>query len=61
MLELREVTPHLLRGLEVELVGVEAPVVRVLERVAGLDAEQGLVRIGVAGIEVVDVTCGDER
>ena len=38
-----EIDGHLLWGLEVELVGVEAPPVRVLQRVAGLDAEQRLV------------------
>ena len=56
-----EVLRHLLRRLEVELVGVEAPVVRVGERVAGLDAEQRLVRARVLVAEVVDVAGGDER
>src|SRR4029079_12964106 len=31
----REVLGHLRRGLEVELVGVEAPVIRVFQRIAG--------------------------
>ena len=56
-----EVERHLRRGLEVELVRVEVPVIRVLERVARLDAEQRLVRVGVRGGEVVDVAGGDER
>ena len=56
-----EVERHLRRGLEIELVRVEVPVVRVLERVARLDAEERLVRIGVGGGEVVDVTGRDER
>ena len=56
-----EVQRHLLRRLEVEVVGVELPVVRVLERVAGLDAEQRLVRARVLVAEVVDVAGGDER
>ena len=61
VVEPREVERHLLRGLEEELVRVEAPVVRVLERVAGLDAEQGLVRVRVVGVQVVHVTRRDER
>jgi hypothetical protein len=58
---LGEVLGHLGRGLEVELVGVEAPVLRILERVAGLDAEQRLVRARVRVVEVVDVAGRDER
>ena len=56
-----EVGGHLLRRLEVELVGLEAPVVRVLERVAGLDAEQRLVRLRVLVPQVVDVAGRDGR
>ena len=56
-----EVLGHLVRRLEVELVGVEPPAVRVGERVAGLDAEQRLVRARVLVAEVVDVAGGDER
>ncbi len=56
-----KVERHLLRGLEVELVRPELPVVRVLQRVAGLDAEQRLVRVRVGGVEVVDVAGRDER
>ena len=56
-----EVERHLLRRLEVEVVGVEPPVVRVLERVARLDAEQRLVRARVLVQEVVDVAGRDER
>ena len=56
-----EVERHLVGRLEEELVGVEAPVVRVLERVARLDAEQRLVRACVLVAEVVHVAGGDER
>ena len=56
-----EVERHLRGRLEIELVRVEAPVIRVLQRVARLDAEQCLVRVGVGGGEVVDVAGGDER
>ena len=56
-----EVEGHLLRRLEVELVRPELPVVRILERVGGLDAEECLVRVGGGGVEVVDVTRRDER
>ncbi len=56
-----EVERHLGRGLEVELVRLELPVVRVLERVARLDAEQRLVGVRVGGVEVVHVARGDQR
>ena len=56
-----KVERHLGGRLEEELVGVELPVVRVLERVAGLDAEQRLVRARVLVAEVVDVAGRDER
>ena len=52
---------HLLRRLEVELVGVELPVIRVRQRVARLDAEERLVRARVLVPQVVDVARGDER
>ena len=56
-----EVERHLLRRLEVEVVGVELPVVRVLQRVARLDAEQRLVCARIVVHEVVDVARGDGR
>ena len=56
-----EVERHLLRRLEVEVIGVELPVVRVLQRVAGLDAEERLVRARVVVHEVVDVAGRDRR
>ena len=57
----REVLGHLGRGLEIELIGVELPVVRVLQRVPGLDAEKRLVGPRVLVAEVVDVAGCDER
>ena len=57
----REVRSHLGGALEVELVGVELPAARVLQRVAGLDAEQRLVGPRVLVAEVVDVARCDER
>ncbi len=56
-----EVERHLRLRLEEELVRVEAPVVRVLERVPGLDAEERLVRERVARVEVVDVAGCHQR
>ena len=56
-----KVERHLVRRLEVEVLGVELPVVRVLERVARLDAEQRLVRARVLVAQVVDVAGRDER
>ena len=61
LLEAGEVACHLLRGLEEELVRVESPVRRVLQRVARLDAEERLVRERVLGVQVVDVTGRHER
>ena len=55
-----EVERHLLGRLEVEVVGVELPALRVLERVAGLDAEQRLVCARVLVLQVVDVAGRDE-
>ena len=52
---------HLVGGLEVELVGLEAPVAGVREGVARLDAEEGLVRRRVLVAQVVDVAGGDQR
>ncbi len=57
----REVRGHLRRRLEEELVGVEAPAVRVRERVARLDAEERLVGLGVLVVQVVDVAGRHER
>ena len=56
-----EVERHFLRGLEVELVRPELPVIGVLQRVARLDAEQRLVRVRVRCVEVVDVARRNER
>ncbi len=61
MVEAREVESHLLGRLEEELVRVESPVVRVLERVPRLDAEERFVRVRVLCVQVVDVARGDER
>ncbi len=61
VLEAREVARHLLGRLEEELARIELPVVRVLERVARLDAEERLVREGVLRVEVMDVAGRDER
>ena len=61
VLEAGEVAGHLLGRLEEELVRVETPVRRILERVPRLDAEERFVRERVVGIEVVDVARRDER
>ena len=61
VLPAREVAEHLRLRLEVEVVGVELPVVRVLERVARLDAEERLVRARVLVPEVMHVTRRDGR
>src|SRR6266511_1568070 len=57
----REVERDLVLRLEVEVIGVELPVVRVLQRVARLDAEQRFVCACILVSEVVHVAGGDER
>ena len=49
---------HLGRGLEVEVLRVELEPVRVGERLAGLHAQQHLVRLGVVRVGVVQVVGG---
>jgi len=61
---LRDVAPvvaHLRRALEVELVGVELEAPRVVQGRAGLHAQQGRVRHGVARLDVVQVIGRHER
>ena len=52
---------HLLGAADVELVGLELHPVRVVDRLAGVDAEQDVVRLGVLAGQVVGVAGGDER
>ena len=56
-----EVEQHLVGRLEVEVVGLELPVVGVLERVAGLDAEKRLVGARVDVAQVVHIAGRDRR
>ena len=58
---LRKRRLHLLGGLDEELVGLEAPAVGVIERLAGLDAEQHLVRRGILGLQVVAIVRCHQR
>ena len=58
--ELREECPHLLRRLQVELLGVEPEPFRVGLQLLLLDAEQHVVRLGVGGRRVVQVVGRDE-
>ncbi len=55
-----EELPHFFRGLQIELVGVELEPVRVVERRAGLDAQQRGVRLGVLLVGVVRVVGGEQ-
>ena len=59
--EVAEALPHLLGRLEVDLVGQVAETVRVVHRLAGLDAEQDVVGVGVLVPQVVAVVGGDQR
>lgn len=56
-----EVARHLLRRLEEELLVRELEALVVPERLAGLDAEERVVRIGILGAQVVHVAGADER
>ena len=53
--DLREDDRHLLRGFHVELLGGELPAVGIVQRGAGLDAQEGLVRARVTGLEIMRV------
>ena len=52
---------HLVRRLDVELLGLVAKPLRVVEGAARRDRHQDLVRLGVAAADVVAVGGGDER
>ncbi len=52
---------HLLRRLEIELVGGKAEAAGVVDGLAGLDAEEHLVGLGLLAIQVMAVVGGDER
>ena len=57
---LAEAFPHLLRRLQVELVGPVLQPMRVVDRLAGADAQQDVVRLVIAVAQVVDVV-GDHH
>ena len=59
--EVPEQLAHLLGGLEVELVRVELEALGVLQRGAGLHAQQRRVGLGVLRVRVVQVVGGHER
>ena len=52
---------HLLRSFDVQLVGVEAPARFVGHGLAGLDAEQDLVSLGVVAMQIMTVVGRDQR
>ena len=58
--EVAEDQRHLLGGLQVELVAVVLQAVGVVDRLAGADAEQDVVRLEVGVLQVMDVVGGDE-
>ena len=59
--QLAEEPRHFLRGFDVQLLGREPHALRILERFAGLQAEQDVVGLGVVAFEVVAVVGRDER
>ena len=52
---------HFLRSLEIELVGSELHAMRIAHGLAGLDAEQDFLGVGVLVVEIVAIVGGDER
>ena len=58
--EVLEHRRHLLGGLQVELVAVVLQPIGVVDRLAGADAEQDVVRLEVGVLQVVDVV-GDDQ
>ncbi len=50
-----EELPHLVGGLQVEVLGLEAPALRVVEVGPRLQAEQDVVGLGVVAVDVVQV------
>ena len=52
---------HLLRAAEIKLVGLEFHPRRVVDRLAGVDAEQDVVRGGVVAGQIVGVAGRDQR
>ncbi len=52
---------HLVAALDEELVAVELHAVGVANRLAGLDAEHDVLRVGVVFAEIVAVVGGDQR
>ena len=61
LLVVGEQRPHLGRGLQVELVGVELEALGVVERGTGLHAQQRRVRLGVVTMGVVTVVGREQR
>ena len=59
--EVLEDRRHLLAGLQVELVAVIVQPLGVVDRLAGADAQQDVVRLEVGVLQVVDVVGDDER
>ena len=61
LLVVREQVAHLLRRLQVELVGVELEALGIALHRAGLHAEQRVMRLGVFAVRVVAVVRGEQR
>ena len=58
---LREERAHLLLALEVEFLRLKAHAVRLVHGLAGLDAQQHVLRIGVGLLNVMGIVGDDER
>ena len=61
VLEIAKRLLHFVGGFEIDLVGAVAHPVAVLDHLAGLDAEEGVVGLGILAAEIVAVVGDDER
>ena len=59
--QLAEDLLHFLRGLQVELIAVIPQSIAIVDRLAGADAQEDVVRPMIAVRQIVDVVGGDER
>ena len=59
--QLAEDLLHFLRGLQVELIAVIPQSIAIVDRLAGADTQEDVVRAMIAVREIVDVVRGDQR
>ena len=58
---MREQPFHIIRALDIELVGIELEAFGIVDGVRGLHTQQHLVRVMIVFAEIVTVVGGDQR